>query len=86
MICANCSRLSTGYAISLYLVQSNRTIFYLCGLLSSRHHSWSFVRVCVILCVFATLYGDLYIYDYILSHVSAPIQMLFYSSLTLSGS
>ena len=91
MKCANCSRLSTGYAISLYLVLEfiPITLFFICVVIFRLDITagplLGYVLFCQV-CVFVILYEELYIYDYILSHVSAPIQMLFYSSLTLSGS
>ena len=91
MKCANCSRLSTGYAISLYLVLEfiPITLFFICVVIFRLDITAGPLLGYVLFCqayVFVILYEDLYIYDYILSHVSAPIQMLFYSSLTLSGS
>ena len=94
MKCANCSRLSTGHAISLYLQLVLEfipiTIFFICVVIFRLNITAGPLLGYVIFCqayVFSTMMQRvLYMHDYILSHVPTPLRVLFYSSLSLSGS
>ena len=91
MKCANCSRLSTGYAISLYLVLEfiPITLFFICVVIFRLDITAGPLLGYVIFCqayVFTLIQRVLYMHDYILSHVPTPLRVLFYSSLSLSGS
>jgi hypothetical protein len=88
--CENCSKLSTGFAVSLYLLLELTpiTLLFVCVVvfrlsITAGPLLW-YVLFCQIY-IFA-LQTNLYVYEYILSHVSPPLQILFYSSLILSSS
>ena len=88
--CANCSKLSTGSAVSLYLLLELTpiTLFFICVVVFRLSITAGPLLWYVIFCqiyVF-TLQINMYIYEYILSHVSPPLQILFHSSLTLCNS
>ena len=90
MKCANCSRHSTGYAISLYLFLEviPITLFFMFVVLFRLNITAGPLLGYVIFCQ-AYVYKvrkELFLFTYIVSHVSAPLRILFYSSLTLSGS
>ena len=89
MKCANCSRLSTGYAISVYLLLEfiPITLFFI-GMVIFRLNITAgpllgYVIFCQVYVYFAQNY--LFLLMYTLSHVSVPLRVLLYSSLTLSG-
>ena len=89
MKCANCSRLSTGFAIGLYLLLEfiPITLFFM-GIVLFRLNITAgpllgYVIFCQVYMYSTQCY--LFIVTYILSHVSTPLRVLFYSSLTLSG-
>ena len=89
MKCANCSKLSAGFAVSLCLLLEfiPITLFFIC-VVSFRINITAGPLLGYVL--FCQLYvfeveRDVYIYSYILSHVSTPLQVLSYISLTLSG-
>ena len=90
MKCANCSRLSTGYAISVYVLLEliPVTLVFICMIIFRINITAGPLLGYVIFCQVYVFYFKtyLYIYEYILSHVSAQLRVLFYSSLTLSGS
>ena len=49
--CADCSKLSTGYAVTLYLLLDLIPVvlfFYLYGYIPSQHHFWSFAWICTV--------------------------------------
>ena len=89
MKCANCSKLSTGYAISVYLLLEfiPITLFFI-GIVIFRLNITAgpllgYVMFCqVYVCGIQNYYSIL---TYTISHVSVPLRVLFYSSLTLSG-
>ena len=89
MKCANCSKLSAGFAVSLCLLLEfiPITLFFIC-VVSFRINITAGPLLGYVL--FCQLYvfeveRDVYIFSYILSHVSTPLQVLSYISLTLSG-
>ena len=88
--CENCSKLSTGFAVSLYLLLELTpiTLLFVCVVvfrlsITAGPLLW-YVLFCQI--YIFTLQRHLYVYEYILSHVSPPLQILFYSSLIVSSS
>ena len=88
--CENCSKLSTGFAVSLYLFLELTpiTLLFVCVVvfrlsITAGPLLW-YMLFCQI--YINTLQKHLHVYEYILSHVSPPLQMLFYSSLILSNS
>ena len=89
MNCANCSRLSAGYAISVYLLLEfiPITLFFI-GIVIFRLNItagplFGYVLFCQVY-VYVTQ-NHLSILMYTLSHISVPLRVLLYSSLTLSG-
>ena len=90
MKCANCSKISTGFAISLYLFLEiiSITLFFMCVVLFRLNITagplLGYVLFCQI-CYTYSLERGLSVYEYILSHVSVPLWIVIYSSLTLSG-
>ena len=90
MKCINCSRLSTGYSISLYLFLEvfPVTLFFMCVVFFRLNITagplLGYVLFCQVYVIF--LQRDLFLLLYTLSHVSAPLRVLLYPSLTLSGS
>ena len=89
MKCENCSKLSTGFAVSLYLLLELTpiTLLFVCVVvfclsITAGPLLW-YVLFCQI--YIFTLQNDLFIYRYILSHVSPPLKLLFYSSLIVSS-
>ena len=88
--CENCSKLSTGFAVSLYLFLELTpiTLLFVCVVVFRLNITAGPLLWYVLFCqiyIFA-LQVNLYLYEYILSHVSPPLQILFYSSLILSSS
>ena len=88
--CENCSKISTGFAVSLYLLLELTpiTLLFVCVVvfrlsITAGPLLW-YVLFCQI--YIFTLQTNSYIYEYILSHVSPFLQILFYSSLILSNS
>ena len=88
--CENCSKLSTGFAVSLYLLLELTpiTLLFVCVVvfrlsITAGPLLW-YVLFCQI--YIFTLQSNLYVYKYILSHVSPLLQILFYSSLIVSNS
>ena len=83
--CADCSEQSTGYAIILYLSLKfiPITLFFMCVLFFRFNITAGPLLGYVIFCQLniVTLRGDLYIYEYIISHVSEAGKILFKSSL-----
>ena len=90
MKCKNCSKLSTGFAVSLYLLLELTpiTLLFVCVVVFRLNIIAGPLLWYVLFCqiYMFTLQSNLYIYKYILSHVSPLLQMLFYSSLILSSS
>ena len=90
MKCANCSKISTVSAISLYLFLEliPVTLFFMCVLLFRLNITagplLGYVLFCQ-LCYIYPLEKGLFAYEYIISHVSTPLRIVIYSSLTLSG-
>ena len=88
--CENCSKLSTGYAVSLYLLLELTpiTLLFVCVVVFRLNIAAGPLLWHVIFCqiyMFA-LQSNSFVYKYILSHVSPPLQILFYSSLIVSRS
>ena len=92
--CENCSKLSTGFAVSLYLFLELTpiTLLFVCVVVFRLNITagpllW-YVLFCQMYIYMFTLQKttNLYIYKYIFSRVSPPLQILFYSSLILSSS
>ena len=88
--CENCSKISTGFAVSLYLLLELTpiTLLFVCVVvfrlsITAGPLLW-YVLFCQI--YIFTLQINLYVYEYILSHVSPLLQKLFYSSLIVSSS
>ena len=90
MKCANCSKISTVSAISLYLFLEliPITLFFMCVVLFRLNVTagplLGYMSFCQ-MCYTYFLEGGLPLYDYILSHVSTPLRIVISSSLTLSG-
>ena len=89
MKCANCSKLSTGYAISVYLLLEfiPITLFYMGIVIFRLNITAGPLLGYVIFCqvyVYAAQ-NHISISMYTLSHVSVPLRVLFYCSCTLSG-
>ena len=88
--CENCSKLSTGFAVSLYLLLELTpiTLLFVCVVVFRLNITAGPLLWYVFFCqiYIFTLQNDLYVYKYILSHVSSPLQVLFYSSLIVSNS
>ena len=88
--CENCSKLSTGFAVSLYLFLELTpiTLFFICIVVFRLNITAGPLLWYVLFCqIYAfTLQKESYVYKYILSHVSRPLHMLFYSSLILCSS
>ena len=87
--CENCSKLSTGFAASLYLLLELTpiTLLFVCVVvfrlsITAGPLLW-YVLFCQI--YIFTLQSNLYVYKYTLSHVSPPLKILFYSSLIVSN-
>ena len=91
MKCANCSKFSTGFAVSLYLFLEfvPITVFFICVLIFRINITAGPLLMYVIFCqicyVIALKSGEQYIYEYTLSHVSTPLRVLLYISMALSG-
>ena len=89
MKCANCSKFSTVSAISLYLFFEliPVTLFFMCVVLFRLNITAGPLLGYVLFCQICTYFlkEDLPLYDYILSHVSTPLRIVIFSSLTLSG-
>ena len=89
MKCANCSKLSTGYAISVYLLLEfiPITLFYMGIVLFRLNITAGPLLGYVIFCqvYVCDTQNYLFIFMYTVSHVSLPLRVLYYSSLTLSG-
>ena len=91
MKCANCSRLSTGYAISVYLLLEfiPITLFFIVIVIFRLNITAGPLLGYVLFCqvyVYNCTQEYLFIFMYIVSHVSVPLRVLLYSSLTLSDS
>ena len=90
MKCENCSKLSTGFAVSLYLFLELTpiTLLFVCVVVFHLSITTGPLLWYVLFCqiYMFVLQTNLYVYEYILSHVSPPLQILFYSSLILSNS
>ena len=90
MKCVNCSKISTGSAISLYLFLEliPITLFFMCVLIFRLNITagplLGYVLFCQ-LCYIHTLERGWFVYEYIVSHVSTRLRIVIYSSLTLSG-
>ena len=88
MKCADCSKLSPGYAISLYLVIELLpiTLFFICLVVFRFNITSGPLLGYVLFSQFYTveLNQNLYIYEYITSHVSESLRVLFKLSLALS--
>ena len=88
--CANCSKISTGSAISLYLFLEliSITLFFMCVVIFHLDITagplLGYVLFCQ-LCYTFPLEKLAYVYEYILSRVSVPLRIVIYLSLTLSG-
>ena len=84
MKCTNCSRLSTGYAVSLYLLLEfiPITLFFMCVIIFRFNITAGPLLGYVLFC-------QVYVFkvqqDLFQSHVSAPLRVLVHSSLALSG-
>ena len=89
MKCANCSKLSTAYAVSLYLFLEfiPVTVFFICVVIFRLRITAGPLLWYVIACqaYVSISQQQLYTSDYILSHVSAPLQILAKCSMVLSG-
>ena len=89
MKCANCSKFSTGFAISVYLLLEfiPTTLFFMGIVLFRLNITAGPLLGYVLLCqvYMYSIQSYLFIVMYIVSHVSVPLQTLFYSSVTLSG-
>ena len=90
MKCANCSKISTGFAISLYLFLEliSITLFFICVVIFHFNITAGPLLGYVIFCqMYFTLplQRIVFVYEYILSHVSTPLQIVLYSSMTLSS-
>ena len=88
MKCADCSKLSTGYAVCLYLLLelSRITLGFICVVIFHLNIMAGPLLGYVIFCQVYVVSAQrhLYIYNYILSHVSSSYRTLFLCSLTLS--
>ena len=89
--CENCSKFSTGFAVSLYLLLELTpiTLLFVCVVVFRLSITAGPLLWYVLFCqmyVFVLQTRNFYVYEYILSHVSPPLQILFYSSLILSSS
>ena len=86
--CADCSEQSMGYAIIIYLSLKfiPITLFFMCVLFFRINITSGPLLGYVIFCQLLNiiLQSNLYMYEYISSHVSKSIKILFLSSLTLS--
>ena len=88
--CENCSKLSTGFAVSLYLFLELTpiTLLFVCVVVFHLNITAGPLLWYMLFCqiYIFTLQKHLHVYEYILSHVSPPLQILFYSSLIVSNS
>ena len=88
--CENCSKLSAGFAVSLYLLLELTpiTLLFVCVVVFHLNIMAGPLFWYVLFCqiYIFTLQTNLYVYEYILSHVSPSLQILFYSSLIVSSS
>ena len=87
--CINCSKYSTLYAVSLYLLLECTpiTVFFICVIIFHLNILAGPLLGYAIFCQ-AYVFGVqryMYIFMYIASHSSAPLRVLLYSSLTLSA-
>ena len=89
MKCANCSKLSTVYAVSLYLLLEfiPITVFFICVVIFHLNITAGPLLMYVLFCqaYMFELIQERYIYEYIVSHVCTPLQMLLYFSMVMSG-
>ena len=90
--CADCSKISTVSAISLYLFLEliPITLFFMCVVIFRINITagplLGYVLFSQLYCRYTyPLEKGGFVYDYILSHVSIPLRIVIYSSLTLSG-
>ena len=87
--CANCSNIPTVLAVGLYLLVESvpSTLFFICVIIFHINITAGPLLGYVIFCQAFTLYCQIYVptYVYIVSHVSAPLKVLFQISLTLSA-
>ena len=91
--CANCSKISTGSAISLYLFLEliPITLFFVCVVIFHFNITAGPLLGYVLFCqlYYRSTYPlerGVFVYDYILSRVSTSFRIVVYLSLTLSGS
>ena len=86
--CANCSKLSLGYAISLFLFLElvPGTLFFICLVIFRLNITTGPLLGYVLLCqIYAyTLQEETFIYNYMVSDVADPLRVLLYVSLTLA--
>ena len=91
MKCANCSKFSTGFAVSLYLFLEfiPITVFFICVLIFRLNITAGPLLMYMIFCqayyITALKSAEQYINEYILSHVSTSLRVLHYFSMALSG-
>ena len=87
--CANCSNIPTLLSVCLYLLVElvPSTLFFICVIIFHINITAGPLLGYVIFCQAFTVYfqTDVSLYAYIVSHVSAPLKVLFQISLTLSA-
>ena len=87
--CANCSNIPTVLAVGLYLLVElvPSTLFFICVIIFHINITAGPLLGYVIFCQIFTLFCQIFVatYVYIVSHVSAPLRVLFQISLTLSA-
>ena len=87
--CANCSNIPTVLAVGLYLLVElvPSTLFFICVIIFHINITAGPLLGYVLFCQACTLYFQTHVsmYVYIVSHVSAPLKVLFQISLTLSS-
>ena len=91
MKCANCSKMSTRAAISLYIFLEfiPITLFFVSVVIFRLNITSGPLLGYVLFCqihIFSMQWSYLYIHEYIMSHVSTSLRVLYYSSLILSSS
>ena len=87
--CVNCSDISTGYAVTLYIVLETIpiTIFFFFIVLFRFNFTSGAILGYIIFCesVNISLQDNLYLYNIILAHMSRLLLMPFHASLVVSG-
>ena len=87
--CVNCSDISTGYAVTLYIVLETITItiFFFIIVLFRFNFTSGAILGYIIFCesVYISLQANLYLYNVILAHMSRLLLMPFHASLVVSG-